>query len=106
MDFFQLLCVAVRGLEEHGNEGRILDAQLLLHLNQNGAATYQEMEDVLGTSNASISRTVSRLSDVNRLGKPGYGLVEKLIDPSEGRRYLVRLSPKGLAWMRAIKQPT
>ena len=104
MDFFQLLCVAIRGLEEHGNEGRILDAQLLQYLNQNGAATYEEFQEVLGTSNASISRTVSRLSEVNRLGKPGYGLVEKLIDPAEGRRYLVRLSPKGLAWMRAIKQ--
>ena len=104
MDFFQLLCVAVRGLEEHGNEGRILDAQLLQHLNENGAATYEEFQEVLDTSNASISRTVSRLSEVNRLGKRGYGLVEKLIDPAEGRRYLVRLSPKGLAWMRAIKK--
>jgi DNA-binding MarR family transcriptional regulator len=32
------------------------------------------------------------------------GLVEKIIDPEEGRRYKVRLTKKGLTLMRALDQ--
>ncbi|EWG97932.1 MarR family winged helix-turn-helix transcriptional regulator [Halomonas sp. BC04] len=48
-----------------------------------------------GLSQASCSRNVTLLSDQDRHGKPGLGLVEAEEDPAERRRKIVRLTPKG-----------
>ncbi|OUE44484.1 hypothetical protein BZY95_06355 [Billgrantia desiderata SP1] len=46
-------------------------------------------------SQASCSRNVSLLSDMDRHDRPGLGLVEAREDPAERRRKIVRLTPKG-----------
>ena len=55
----------------------------------------QAMEEDLGLTPASSSRLVDWLSDYHRLGKPGLGLVSKCKDPSNLRRVIVELTPKG-----------
>jgi DNA-binding MarR family transcriptional regulator len=54
------------------------------------------------TSTATNSRTVQRLSAINRKGKPGFGLVAVERDPREGRRYLALLSAKGRAFLQGV----
>jgi DNA-binding MarR family transcriptional regulator len=60
-----------------------------------GTCTYRELEEALGLTNASVSRTVTALAEQHRTGRPGRQLLEMFHDPREGRRYRVRLSPRG-----------
>jgi len=77
-------------------------AQALVFLALEGPCTYRQLEDALGTSNASVSRILTALStESNRRSKP-LGLVEIYRDPGEGRRYLCRLNSKGQAIARAL----
>jgi DNA-binding MarR family transcriptional regulator len=70
-----------------------------------GGCTYAAIEARLGISNAAASRSVNSLSTSARHRKTeAMGLVEKIIDPEEGRRYKVRLTKKGLTLMRALDQ--
>ena len=70
-----------------------------------GGCTYAAIETGLGISNAAASRSVNSLSTSARHRKTEpMGLVEKFIDPEEGRRYRVRLTKKGQSLMRALDQ--
>jgi DNA-binding MarR family transcriptional regulator len=69
--------------------------RLFLEIAQQAPIDYRELEQRLVTTNASISRGVQSLSDVREDGRPGLGLVETYPDPSEGRRFLVKLTTKG-----------
>jgi len=40
---------------------------------------------------------------MNRKGHEGFGLVQVVRDPAEGRRFLVQLTPKGKALRRQIE---
>lgn len=56
------------------------------------------IEEDQGLTTASCSRMIDVLSEQNyRLKKPGLGLIEKYLDVSNRRRYLLRLTPKGKA---------
>lgn len=78
-------------------------AQLYLEVARRGQCTFAELEEALNLTNGSVSRTVSALGEVNRSGGQGYQLLEILKDPDQPRRYLVRLSPKGKALLRQLK---
>jgi DNA-binding MarR family transcriptional regulator len=64
---------------------------------------YEQIEQELGLSNASVSRTVNALSDTHRTGREGLRLLAVTKDPEERRRYLVSLSSRGRALLRQIK---
>jgi DNA-binding MarR family transcriptional regulator len=53
------------------------------------------MEEDLGFTTASGSRNTDWLSQTNRLGQQGLGLIIKEADPSNKRRVMLTLSPKG-----------
>lgn len=78
-------------------------AQVLLFIAREGSVTYKQIEDALELSNASASRIVHSLGEHAKHRKDCLGLVEVIIDPREGRRYLVRLTKKGKAVRDAIK---
>lgn len=78
-------------------------AQLFIEVAHRGRATYRDLEEALGLSNASISRTVTALAETHRTGRPGFNLLETCKDPVEARRLLVRLSAKGKALARQIE---
>ena len=54
----------------------------------------QAIEEDLDFTTASGSRNLQWLTETNRLGKPGLGLVEKYTEKGS-RRIVCRLSPKG-----------
>ena len=62
------------------------------------------MEEDLSFSSASSSRCCDWLSDLHRVGKPGLGLIIKYDDPSNRRRVMCKLSPKGEAVLKQFQQ--
>lgn len=99
---FRKLCTGLRLLETQGGDARIADAQIVALLVERGPQTYEQLRAHLALSNSAVSRTVQRLSAVNRKGKPGFGLVVVERDPREGRRFLALLSQKGRVFLDGI----
>jgi len=64
----------------------------------------QAIEEDLCHSTAAASRNIDWLCGRQRLSKPGLELVEKYRDPSNGRRFLCRLTSKGQALVRDITE--
>lgn len=77
--------------------------QAFLVVAQGEPCLYDHIEQQLGLSNASVSRTVNALSDTHRTGREGLRLLTITRDPEERRRYLVSLSSRGRALLRQIK---
>jgi DNA-binding MarR family transcriptional regulator len=89
---------------------RVLDqempAQLIscfLYIASHNPCHKQAIEQDLNLTVASGSRNIDRLCNVNRLEQPGLGLVQKEHDPSNKRRLLISLTPKGEALIRNLK---
>lgn len=57
--------------------------------------TMKDLADRVGVSQSSMSRNVAALSETHRYGKAGYDLVFATEDPTERRRKIVKLTPKG-----------
>jgi DNA-binding MarR family transcriptional regulator len=89
---FKRLCKTLISFEASPGDLRIIDVLIVGLVMQQGSLTHKAIGAETGLSNASVSRTVTRLSTVNRNGKPGYGLLETIKDPREGRRHLVQLT--------------
>ena len=77
--------------------------QIFLVVGERGQVTFQELMGELNLTNSAISRSVMAMGEINRKGSPGFELLETFKDPREGRRFLVRLSPKGKALYRSIQ---
>lgn len=79
--------------------------QFVLAINKGGASglTYSDLEQQFNLSNASVSRCVNALSANARHRKTHFDLVEIFRDFDEGRKYRIRLSPKGLAMVKTIE---
>ena len=77
--------------------------QIFLVVGEKGQVTFQELMGELNLTNSAISRSVMAMGEINRKGSPGFELLETFKDPREGRRFLVRLSPKGRALYRSIQ---
>ena len=69
--------------------------QVFVFIAQRGSCIYQDIEKFFHVSNASASRTVRSLDSFSPHRKIGLGLVERVPDPGEGRRYRVQLTKKG-----------
>ncbi len=89
---------------------RLLDrevpAQVLsafLYIAAHNPCHKQAMEEDLGFTTASGSRCIDMLCDKNRLKKPGYGLITKAYDPSNKRRLMCSLTPKGESLIKQLK---
>ncbi len=80
--------------------------QLILEIEKGGKAglTYAQLEERFQLSNAAISRSVNALSANARHRKSSFDLVEIFRDLDEGRRYRIRLTSKGMALVRSMKQ--
>lgn len=77
--------------------------QVFLEVAKHGRRTYDEIAKTLSITTASVSRIAASLSDTHRKGHPGLNLVEITRDPTEGRRYVLMLSPKGQALARQLR---
>jgi len=63
----------------------------------------QALEEALSFSTASGSRNTDWLSKQHRLNKPGLDLIIKEVDPTNRRRTILKLSPKGKTLVKQIK---
>ena len=63
-----------------------------------------DLEKALAFSTASGSRNTDWLSEFHRLNKAGLGLLIKYRDPTNRRRQIVKLSPKGRILVNQLKQ--
>lgn len=65
---------------------------------------FQAIQEGLAMSPNSVSRNTDWLSYTHRLGKPGMNLIRKYKDPTNMRRMIAELTPKGVAMVRQIKE--
>ncbi len=77
--------------------------QMFLFVADRKRCTYQEIEAYFHLSNASVSRSLDALGDQPRNRQEGMGLVERIRDPGEGRRYLARLTKRGALILRQLE---
>ena len=82
--------------------GQLVSA--FLYIASHNPCHKQALEEDLGFETSSGSRTTSWLSDYHRLGKPGLGLVKKYKDPSNWRRIMLKLTPKGETLIKQMKE--
>lgn len=85
---------------------REVTAQLVvtfLYIASHNPCHKQALEEELDFSTASASRNVDWLSHHHRLSKPGLGLVMKTKDPTNLRRYILQLTPKGESFVQQIE---
>ena len=82
--------------------GQLVSA--FLYIASHNPCHKQAMEEDLGFKVASGSRTTDWLSHYHRLGKPGLGLIKKAQDPTNRRRVLLELTPKGEALIKQMKE--
>ena len=82
--------------------GQVVSA--FLYIASHNPCHKQALEEDLGFETSSGSRTTSWLSDYHRLGKPGLGLIKKYKDPTNWRRVLLKLTPKGETLIKQMKE--
>jgi DNA-binding MarR family transcriptional regulator len=71
------------------------------HVADRGEIPMQDLADLTGTVQSSVSRNVEKLGQGSP-SNPGFGLVEALEDPYYRRRKLVRLTSRGKALAESI----
>ena len=77
-------------------------AQVFLEVVKHRRRTYDQIAKTLSITPSSVSRIASSLSDTHRKGHPGLGFLDIVVDPEEGRRYVLMLSSKGAALARQL----
>jgi DNA-binding MarR family transcriptional regulator len=82
--------------------GQLVSA--FLYIASHNPCHKQAMEEDLDFTTSSASRLTDWLSEYHRLGKPGLGLIVKTKDPTDFRRILIKLTPKGESLARQMKE--
>jgi DNA-binding MarR family transcriptional regulator len=78
--------------------------QTLVLVAMNEGKTLGELATLAGAQNSTMSRHTLDLSDRNRHGKPGHGLIERSKDNADLRATRFTLSPKGRALLNKVAQ--
>ena len=100
----QKLAQAVELFRTHDKE---IPAQVIatfLYVASHDDCAKVDLEKALAFSSASGSRNTDWLSDFHRLNKAGLGLLIKYRDPTNRRKQIVKLSPKGRILVNQLKQ--
>ena len=91
-------------------EIRLLDDKMpaqvtscLLYIASHKDCHKQALEFALGISVAGASRCTDWLSKYHRLGKPGLDLISKSQDPTNRRRVMLSLTPKGVRFVERLR---
>lgn len=89
---------------------RLLDREMpaqviatFLYVASHDACHKLAMEEELNFSTASGSRNTDWLSEYHRLNKPGLNLITKEVDPTNRRRQILKLTPKGKELMNQLQ---
>jgi DNA-binding MarR family transcriptional regulator len=96
---------AIQPFKELSSAGSPLPFSIIIAFlavaSRDGAGAFQLGKD-LGMSQGSLSRILADLSDINRNGGAGLGLVEQRSESSDRRIQTSRLTEKGKAMVRRI----
>ena len=93
----------IQHLRSLSNDLPAQTAHVLFVIAQHPGITVQQLMKRTKLSQASCSRNITRLSEINRHGKPGFGLIVARRDPNEPRRHVMHLTPKGQQFMAVIE---
>ena len=99
----QKLAQAVELFRTHDKE---IPAQVIatfLYVASHDDCAKVDLEKALAFSSASGSRNTDWLSEFHRLNKAGLGLLIKYRDPTNRRKQIVKLSPKGRILVQQLK---
>jgi DNA-binding MarR family transcriptional regulator len=66
-----------------------------LYVASHEGCTMKDIADALGVAQSTMSRNIAALDKINRHHQPGFDLVRAVEDPSERRRKIVTLTPRG-----------
>lgn len=100
----QKLAQAVELFRTHDKE---IPAQVIatfLYVASHDDCLKVDLEKALAFSSASGSRNTDWLSEFHRLNKAGLGLMIKYRDPTNRRKQILKLSPKGRILVNQLKQ--
>lgn len=89
-------------LRQQNAEMPMQQADVLLAIARKPGLTMAELAEECDMAQSSCSRNVAALSEYHRLGKPGLGLVEAVIDPREPRRRAIFLTQKGKVFVTEL----
>jgi DNA-binding MarR family transcriptional regulator len=105
-DRLDLLLAAWEALRLMHREIPAQAVTVLLYVASHNPCHKQAIEEDQGLTTASCSRMITFLSGDGRPGvnPSGLALIEKYPDPSNGRRYLLRLTAKGESLVKLTKQ--
>lgn len=78
--------------------------QAFLAVGLNEGQTLTELADLLGTNISTASRQLLDLGERNRKMEPGYGLVDRKVDPMNLRVNRYTLTPKGRLLIRELAE--
>jgi len=92
----------IRLLRDQQSEMPMQQADVLLAIARRPGLTMAELAEEVDLAQSSCSRNVAALSKYHRLGKPGLGLVEAVIDPREPRRRAIFLTQKGKVFVTQL----
>jgi len=77
-------------------------ALTLLTIASSPGLTVREVQERLGFAPSSASRNVAALSDRNRHGQPGLGLITYRVNPTDYRCKQLFLTPKGQRFINTV----
>jgi DNA-binding MarR family transcriptional regulator len=104
MDLGELSAALSAFAEQDPTRFPLHHARLFLEVGRHEPCTFERLEQALNLTNSSVSRSVSALSERNRQGERGYRLLTVQRDPTEGRRFLVRLTSKGRTLLQRLER--
>jgi DNA-binding MarR family transcriptional regulator len=81
----------------------IQTAVIFMTIAQEPGITVKTLMRKTKLSQSSCSRNIALLSKIDRHGKPGHGMVEARADPSDSRRQMIYLTPKGVEFTAILK---
>lgn len=102
-----LLLTAWESLRLQHREVPAQAVTVLLYVASHNPCHKQAIEEDHGLTTASCSRMIDFLANGNGRAKvktPGLALITKITDPSNRRRHLLKLTPKGEALVNLTKQ--
>lgn len=89
-------------LRELDSDMPIQQALILVYVALNEGKTQAELNAVLDLPNSTMSRNIAALSSINRLNKPGLGLIKWVDHPTDRRAKHLWLTPKGRTFMARV----
>jgi DNA-binding MarR family transcriptional regulator len=89
----------IKAFRDVDPEFPIQQAETLLWIALRPGVSVQELCNLTGMAQSSVSRNVAALGHIHRKGEPGYDMIDAQKDPQNPRRLIMFLTQKGRAFV-------